>query len=90
MYFMRFASFAWGAYAGYKHSPLFVVLEVSASLAIGNVVINFRQLFPSNGPKISGGNVTGALAIYFGFALFTSLMSQGFGYLLGYFIRGAS
>lgn len=90
MYLMRFASFAWGVYAGYKHSPLVVVLAVSASLVIGNIWVSRKQIFRNDGSNVGAGYLVGGLALYFGMAFVTSLMSQGFGYLIGYFIRGAT
>lgn len=90
MYLMRFVSFVWGMYAGYKHSPLAVVLTVAISLVIGDIWLSRKQLFRNNGlnPKIY--DLAAGITLYFGGALVVSLMAQGFGYLLGYFMRGAN
>ena len=59
MYLMRIASFAWGMYEGYKHAPLVLVLAVSASLAIGNIWIDRKQLFRTDGSKVSARYLAG-------------------------------
>ncbi len=85
MNLLSFASFVWGAWHGYKHSTLIAVLAVSGALVVGDVWFNWKKL-SQGGSKHGVGSLIGGLAFYVIVAFTSSLVSQGFGYLIGYLI----
>jgi hypothetical protein len=87
MNLLSFASFVWGAWNGYKHSTLIAVLAISAALVVGDIWLNWSKL-SQGGSKNGVGLLIGGLAFYVVVALMSSLASQGFGYLIGYYIIG--
>lgn len=58
-------------------------------LVVGDILMRRKQLFRNNEAKVGVGLFASRVAFYLAAVFVLSLISQGFGYLIGYFILGA-